>query len=329
MARVAGVSQSTVSRAFTPGLRVRPEIKQRIDKAAAELGYVPNKIARSMISGRSYAIGVVVAALDNPFYAQAIELLSNALRPLGYHIILFSADNAEGGVDKIIEELLLQRVDGIILASISTTLSLTKKIEATGIPCILFNRGQVDSNLPMITAGNFAGGKRAAQYLLETGHKRIAHIAGWHGSQTGLDRVNGFLAGMKGHEDKLVGTFDAEYNRDIAMHLTRDLFCRQDCPDGIFVGNDQMAFAVIEALRHDLGLRVPDDVSVIGFDDVPMAAWRDFDLTTFRQPVNRMINACVGIVTRMIDGYPQEALSVVIESDLIIRGSTKDRRVGF
>lgn len=325
VARAAGVSQSSVSRAFQPGVRVRPEIMAKIQKAAEELGYVPNKIARAMTSGKSYAIGVVVASLDNPFYSQAIELLSNELRPLGYHIVLFPATNAEAGVDDIIEELMVQRVDGIILASISTTLTLTEKIHKADIPCVLFNRGQADGPLPMITAGNFLGGKRAAEHLLETGHQHIAHIAGWRGSQTGLDRINGFLAGMKDHTDKLIGVVDCNFDRNKAIRLTKEMFANNDKPDGLFVGNDQMAFAVIEALRHDLQLDVPGDVSVIGFDDVPMAAWRDFDLTTFRQPINRMVDACVKSLMTMIRGDDPESLDIVIESDLIIRGSTKNR----
>ena len=325
VARAAGVSQSTVSRVFRNGASVKPALKERILEAAASLGYTPNKLASAMISGKSHAIGLVVAYLDNPFYADAVERLSAALKVHGYHIILFSAGNDEKDVDAVVQDLVEHQVDGMILLSVSTNLSLTAKINQLGIPCVLFNRGQFDGPLPIVSSGNFDGGKRAAEYFLSTGHQRIAHVSGWLGSSTGVDRMNGFGEGMKAAPDKFIGNFDCKYDRDTAIQITRDLFAKGNPPDGIFVGNDHMAFAVLEALRHDLNVKVPDDVSVIGFDDLQMSAWRDFNLTTFRQPINRMVEATVGILMALINEETPEKLKVVLESPFIERGTTKAR----
>ncbi len=325
VARAAGVSQPTVSRAFTPGARVSPELRARVEEAARKLGYRPNTLARAMIKGQSNVIGLVVAYLDNPFYSEAIELLSRTLKEFGYHIIVFTASNDENSVDLAVEDLLAHQVDGIILASVSTTLKLTQEIRNAGIPLVLFNRGQNDPAIPAVTATNYAGGRKAANFLVGLGHRRIAHISGWQGSLTGVDRMRGFLDGLADHGLEPVVCVDGRYDRATAMAATREIFAGPERPEAVFVGNDHMAFAVLEALQHDLGLRVPEDVSVVGFDDVKMAAWRVFDLTTLRQPANEMVAAVVDMMMQLINGKPLERARVEIDSALIERGTTRKR----
>ncbi|WP_349359542.1 LacI family DNA-binding transcriptional regulator [Stappia sp.] len=325
VARAAGVSQPTVSRVFTAGARVSPELRARVEAAARKLGYRPNTLARAMIKGRSNVVGLVVAYLDNPFYAEAIELLSRALKGLGYHIIIFTASNEEDSVDLAVEDLLAHQVDGIILASVSTTLRLTQEIRGAGIPLVLFNRGQDDLSIPAVTATNYAGGRKAADLLVGLGHRRIAHISGWQKSLTGVDRMRGFLDGLAGHGLEPAACVDGRYDRETAMAATREIFGGTDRPDAVFVGNDHMAFAVMEALIHDLGLRVPADVSVVGFDDVKMAAWRMFDLTTLRQPANEMVDAVVDMLIRLIEGKSLQRTRVEIDSVLVERGTTRRR----
>jgi DNA-binding LacI/PurR family transcriptional regulator len=322
VARLAGVSQSAVSRVFTPGASASKATVAKVRAAAEQLGYRPNPLARAMIAGRTRIIGLVVAYLDNQFYPMAVERLSHALQDRGYHILVFMAGNATDKVHAVVQDLIDYRVDGIITASVAMSNDLTARLVALGISVVNFNRGQDDPRLTDITSDNVAGARRATEFLIAGGHTRIAHIMGWQGASTGRDRAEGFRQAMAAAGLDPVAMVDGMYDRDTAAALARELCAGPDRPDAIFVGNDHMAFAVMDALRADLGLRVPDDISVVGYDDVPMAAWPAYALTTIRQPVNRMVAATVDALLGQIEGdaTPQK---LRIDGPLMVRRSAR------
>ena len=321
VARQAGVSQSAVSRVFTPGASASAATRSKVIKAAEELGYRPNTLARAMITGKSRVIGVVVAYLENQFYPMALEHLDHALKARDYHIMLFMAKN-DDSVGQIVEELMSYQVEGIITASVAMSNDIAKRCHDAGIPVVLFNRGQDTGNLAQVTSDNVKGGRTVANFLFAGGHRKIAHISGWLESSTGLDRMRGFVDGLAEHGITPVAVEDGRYSQKIASEITRSLCDSPDRPDAIFVGNDHMAFAVMDTLRFELGLSVPDDVSVIGYDDVPIAAWPAYDLTTIRQPINQMVNATVDVLLARIEN---DAASerIQIPGPLKIRGSAK------
>jgi DNA-binding LacI/PurR family transcriptional regulator len=321
VARAAGVSQSAVSRVFTPGASASAATVRKVREAAERLGYRPDPLARAMITGRTRIIGLVVAYLENQFYPMALERLSRALQERGYHILVFMAENSTQKVAEVVQELIDYRVDGIITASVAMSNDLTARLLALGIPVVNFNRGQDDARLTDVTSDNVAGGRKATEFLIAGGHRRIAHIMGWQGSSTGRDRAEGFRQAMAAAALDPVAMVDGMYARETAAEVTRAL-CASDRPDAIFVGNDHMAFAVMDSLRFELGLRVPEDVSVIGYDDVPMAAWPAYALTTIRQPVNRMVTATVEAILGLIDGMasPQKTR---IDGPLMVRRSAR------
>lgn len=323
VAKRAGVSQPTVSRVFKPGTGVSKDKIKRVRDAAQALGYVPNTLARSLNSGRSYTIGIVVAYMKNPFFAEVLQIMSERLSEEGYHVMVFFAMNQADEVDSVVEGLLAQQVDGIILASVSMSNTLTTRLRELNMPFVLFNRGQEDSSLPSVTSANYQGGRLAGQFLAKGGHTRIAHIAGWRKSLNGRDRQAGFIAGLAEYGLEPFRVIDAHFRRNVAVNATRDLFEGADVPDAIFVGNDHMAFGVLETLQCDLGLSVPGDVSVVGYDDVAMAAWKLIDLTTLRQPANRMVDETVKMLLSMIDDDAASPGRVEIESPLIIRGTAR------
>lgn len=322
VARHAGVSQSAVSRVFS-GASASAETALKVRKAADQLGYRPNAIARTMITGKSKIIGLVVAYLDNQFYPIALEKLSKALQDNGYHILVFMVSNGRDEIDKVVRDLLDYQVDGIITASVGMTTDLARNCLDAGIPVVMFNRAQDGGGVSSVTSANVAGGRRVADYLVAGGHQRIAHISGWEGSSTGRDRQRGFVDGLAAHGMVPIAIADGAYDRDIAAQATRDLMARADAPDAIFVGNDHMAFGVLDTLRGELGLSVPDDVSVVGYDDVPVASWLAYDLTTMRQPLNRMVEATVGTLLSKIEDAERPTQKIEIESSLIQRGSSK------
>ena len=323
VARRAGVSQSAVSRVFTPGASASPSTIEKVRKAAAELGYRPNVLARAMVSGKSRIIGLVVAYLENYFYPEALEKLSNALQAKGYHVLIFMARQTADNVDDVVDEILDYQVDGIIAASVALSSDLAQRCREAGVPIVFFNRTQGDRAFSAVTSDNRAGGRRVAEFLAAGGHRRIAHVAGWEGASTQAEREAGFreglaAAGLPLHA-RAVGNFVLDQARDAA----RALFAAPERPDAVFVANDHMAFGVMDVLRYELGLSVPGDVSVIGFDDVPPAAWPAYDLTTVRQPAERMVAETVDLLLGQIDTPGGPVRRAVIDAPLVVRSSAR------
>lgn len=323
VARVAGVSQSAVSRVFTPGASVSPKTAKKVRAAADALGYRPNVLARSLITGQSKIIGLVVAYLDNQFYPDALERLSMALQDRGYHILVFMASGTGGQVDTVIGELLDYQVDGIITASVGMSDELATRCKSAGIPVVMFNRGQDDDRLSSVTSDNFNGASEIARFLAAAGHQRIAHITGWTGSSTGRDREAGFRAGLAQAGMAPHAVLDGHYRREEASAAVLSMFEDASPPDAIFVGNDHMAFAVMDTLRGALRHRIPEDVSIVGYDDVPLADWGAYRLTTWRQPSNQMVTATVDLLLGLIDdaGRPPEKLEIA--GRLVVRDSAR------
>mgnify|MGYP000268264444 CR=1 FL=1 len=322
VAERAGVSQSAVSRVFTPGASASAKTVEKVRKAATELGYRPNMMARAMITGKSRIIGLVVAYLDNQFYPLALQLLSCALQEKGYHILVFTASNSQGAAEEVMQELLDYQVDGIITASVGMTNDLTQRCTAAGIPVVMFNRGQEGAAISSVTSANKKGGRAVAEYLLSCGHQNFGHISGWSGSSTGRDRQAGFCEALAQH-GIAPQIIDGMFDRETAAAAAQAMMESATPPDAIFVGNDHMAFAVIDTLRHEMNLSIPGDVAIVGYDDVPLAAWPAYNLTTMRQPVNRMVEATIDTLLTRIDDPSTPAQRIEIDSPLIARGTTK------
>lgn len=322
VAKRAGVSQSAVSRTFTPGASASKKTVEKVRKAAAELGYRPNVLARAMVSGKSRIIGLVVAYLENQFYPDALEKLSNELQKRGYHVLIFLAEQTAGDIDAVVEEILDYQVDGIIAASVAMSSDLSEHCRAAGVPMVLFNRSQDDPNMSAVTSDNYAGGRKIAEFLLAAGHRKIGHIAGWEGASTQRDREAGFISALADAGVALHSRAIGDFTMEKAVEATRAMFAL-DPPQGVFVANDHMALAVMDTLRFELGLKVPEDVSVVGFDDVPAASWPAYNLTTVRQPANRMVANTVEILLDQIENNTGETRRIAIDGPLILRGSAR------
>ena len=231
VARAAGVSQPTVSRVFNRSSSVDPAKAERVRAVAKELGYIPNLVARSLNSGSSFRIGIVLAHLWNGFFGEALQRMSKALNAQGYSVTVYFAGNSSDEVSDIVDDLLADRVDGIVLASISLSNELVSRVRKSGIPCVLFNRGHYDPEASMVVASNVEGGRRATQFLIDAGHTRIAHLAGWREAMNGVDRKDGFLAAMEAAGLEPVACTDCHFRRNVAMDETRRLFAQPNPPD--------------------------------------------------------------------------------------------------
>ncbi|NBB84447.1 MAG: substrate-binding domain-containing protein [Alphaproteobacteria bacterium] len=321
VARLAEVSQSAVSRTFTPGASVSPETRAKVLAAAAKLGYRPNAIARTLITRRSRIVGLVVGYLDNQFYPVVIEGLAKRLREEGYHVLLFMAE--AGRADAMLPEILQYQVDAIVMASATLSSPLARECANTGIPVLLFNRFIPGLPTSSVTSDNREGGRQVARFLADGGHRRIGFIAGAADSSTNLDREAGFLDGLAERGLACAARAVGNYSFVDAAAAARALFAGPERPDAVFVANDHMAIAVMDILRFELGLSVPGDVSVVGYDNVPQAAWRSYDLTTVEQPAKAMIEATVATLVGQIGRRPIHADSTVVPGRLVIRGSAR------
>jgi len=295
VARLAGVSQSTVSRALAENSSVAEETRIRVEEAAATLGYRPNALARSLITQRSGLIAIVIASMDNPFYWEVLGLFSQALQASGQQLLLFTIGPREN-FDSVIRKVLQYRVDGVIVMSAVLSSQAITECREAGLPVVLFNRYVDRTDLNVVVCDNIEGGRTVATLLANTGHRTFGFISGVEDTSTNRDRLEGFRQqlGLLGLPMPTVeqGDYAYESGRDAAKRL----ILQGERPDAIFCANDIMAIGALDGLRLDLGLRVPEDISVIGFDDIPMAGWSGIELTTVRQQRERMVEASLQIL---------------------------------
>lgn len=329
VARVAQVSQSAVSRTFTPGASVSEATRRKVLDAARKLGYRPNAHARSLITKRSRIIGLVLSYLENLFYPLALQRLAERLQRDGYHVLLFV--NHHPNADDLVDEILQYHVDGIVLAAATLSSNLARQCADASIPVVLFNRVMAAGSsgaVSSVRSDNVAGGAAVARFLADSGHRRIAYIAGNEESSTNLERERGFRDGLAEAGLRIWARGIGNYDFEQARRTTRQLFAAgSERPDAVFVASDHMAFAVMDVLRFELGLRVPQDVSVVGFDNVPQADWASYRLTTVEQPVGLMIEATVSLLQNYLrDDAAAPAENVVIPVELIVRESARAAR---
>jgi DNA-binding LacI/PurR family transcriptional regulator len=321
VARLAKISQSAVSRALTPGASISEKTRAKVMRAANELGYRPNALARAMISGRSGLIAMLVAYLDNQFYPIVLEKLSRTLQKEGYHVLLMMTD--PGRQDEVVQRILQYQVEGIVMASATLSSTLARQCAETGIPVVTFNRYVASSPASSVTSDNIEGGRLVANFLTRGGHRRVAFIAGLEDSSTNRDREAGFFKGLAQHGmtafDRAVGG----YSFVGAAEAARSLLTKRNRPDAIFVANDHMAFSVMDVARHEFGLRIPQDLSIVGYDDVPEAAWKAYDLTSVSQSSEAMIQATAQILLEQIGNVEVQKRAAVLPAELVVRTSAR------
>jgi len=322
VAELANVSQSAVSRVFAHHPSVSDKMRRAVLDAARTLGYRPNAIARSLITQRSRIIGVAMAYLDNQFYPEVLQSLSRALQAHGYQILLFTADET-GAADPMLEQVLSYQVDALLLASVSLSSHIAEECELAGIPVILFNRTSSTPGAASVTGDNFAGGRQIAEFLVAGGHQRFAYIAGAAESSTNRDREAGFCAGLAALGMPQPMRVPGQYDWQGAQVATRLLLGRPTRPDAIFAASDLMAIACLETARTEFGLSVPSDLSVVGFDDVGVARWPSYRLTSFAQPVEAMVSAAVTLILERLESLAAPARPIVIPGRLIVRQTTR------
>ena len=319
----AGVSRSAVSRTFTPGASVSPATRERVLKAADELGYQVNRLARSVIQRQSTLVGVVVPGMHNEF---VVQLLGPIMRNLARHSLaplLMDVRDPEQ-MESTLRYLLQYRVAGVIFTSGSPPIELAREYLRLQVPVAMINRDANLESVDVVSSDNRHGGALAARSLIAAGARRLAYVNLPSGTYSGISRGAGFseAAAMSGQpsisveflQGRLAGY---EGGAAIAAQLLDRPAERR--PEGVFCANDTLAFGFMDAARHTFGLRIPEDIAVVGFDDVPMAAAASFQLTSVRQDIEGLAAEAVDRLVERMSDPTRPARSQTLPVELVER----------
>lgn len=325
VAKEAKVSQPTVSRALGGDPRISEVTRERVVEAARRLGYFPNVAARNLTTNRTHTVGVVVGDVSNLFFAQQLNALYGELQRNGYRTVLFQegADHMETG-EEILPLLFGNALDGAIFTTGKLTSDTPRHLAEKGLPVVLLNRTIEDIAADCVTADNFGGGKLAARLLAKLGHRRIGTILGPENTSTSRDRERGFRAGLEAFgieipdELRRVGLYSIDSGNRLCLQLLEE---RQP-PTAILCGNDVIALGALNAAAA-AKVRVPEDLSVLGFDDLRSSAWETIGLSTVHQPIAQMAEAAARMLVERIErtheGPPRDE---VFSVSLVERNTT-------
>ena len=294
------MSRATVSRAFSRGQSVQEQTRERILKAAQELGYQPNALAQALTSRRSQIVGILMGQLKNPIHAVLHQTISMALQQNNF-IPISGQIGREDDVDRLIATFRQYQVGVVILTSMNISPGLVEEFHRAGFQVLLLNRIDDDSVTASVCADLTQGGSLAARLLVERGCSRIAVARGTPGHWTSAARLAGHLAGLERQGQTPLKVVDGGYTYADGARIADALMdTGEPLPDGFLCPNDLFAIGFMDRLRAARGLRIPDDMKVVGFDDIPMAEWESNRLTTIRLPVQAMAKRATDVISRIV-----------------------------
>ncbi|GAC1331936.1 MAG: LacI family DNA-binding transcriptional regulator [Chloroflexota bacterium] len=323
VARLAGVNQSTVSRALARDGKVSTDTRARVQAAARQLGYTPNAIARSLITQKTNIIGIVTADVTIPFQPYILEKFLQKLQARGRQVLVFTAA-PDQQADELLPTAFQYQVDALVVTSVTLSSQTLLHHSRGGTRVVLFNRYMEGGTISSVTGDNRAAGRVVADFFKDSGHERLAYIAGQLNSSTNRDREQGFVTrlwerGSAKPQQESAGEYTYEAGRAAALRLLDST----NPPDAIFCASDILAIGAIDAATA-IGLRVPADVSIVGVDDIPMARWDAYSLTTIRLPVDDMVDATIDLLLQEPMRLAEPA-NIRFPGSLIVRGSTRPR----
>jgi len=326
IAERAGVSAATVSRVLSPegSARVSPETSRKVFEASANLGYEPNNLPAKMRFNRSKVIGIVVSDIENPFFTTLIRACESEAHEHGYRLIVVNTDEDENKELIALKSLASERVAGVILASIGASSSLgLVSLSNVGIPVVTVDNSLPDWDVDSVVTNNRAASRAATEHLLGLGHRRIAMITGPSRGSSIHERTEGFLSALReagiGKDEFIIA--EGDLREESGYLLTKGLLTRPDRPTALFTVNNLTTMGVLRAVR-ELEVEVPDQLSIIAFDDIPLALVLEPPQSVIAQPLREIgAYAVRQLVSRLADPDAPCALTV-FDSTLTLRGST-------
>lgn len=324
VARAAGVSQSAVSRALASGGSVSSTTREKVMRAVEELGYRPNAIARSLITNRSNMVAVVVANID--YHPELTAQISRSFSERGLHVLLFTMEQ-EADADRVVDEVWQYRVDGVI-AAVELPRRHVHLLQKRRVPAVFINRYDDDPRVNTVCCDQVGGERLLVDGLIGAGHKRFGIIQGPSGSAAGARRIAGAVERLAECGIENVRFEDGDFSYQSGRRALLALLSQGVRLDAVICANDMMALGAMDAARHELGLAVPQALSIVGFDGLAQATWSSYGLVTVRQRTRDMVEAAVGMLIARVGSPALPVEKLVFPGELVDGGSarTADRR---
>lgn len=331
VAAAAGVSFGTVSRVINNDVHVKPTTRERVLAAMKELDFVANRQARSLAGGKSNLVGVLVPDLGTGYIGEIIRGIDAELVETGYDLMLFTTHRTAVKEANYVANLAQDTVDGLLLVLPRNPVDYTGTLEQRKFPFVLIDHQGTGEDCPAAGATNWQGAYNATDYLIKLGHHDIGFITGWLDLGAAVDRLEGYKTALRYHHipvrPELI--YEGTFNQLDGYSGAQRFLELENPPTAIFASNDVMAMAAMDAAREH-GLRVPEDISVLGFDDIPQASLVHPALTTVRQPLEQMGRAATQMLLEILKNPNSKPGRISLPTELIIRDSTakpKDRPV--
>jgi LacI family transcriptional regulator len=327
VARLAGVSTATVSRSLNGTGQIAPTTRLAIEAAVRQLGYQPNRIARSLVTKSTQTIALLLPEITNPFYGSLVSGIEQRTRELGYTMLLCTTEGDAGREETYLDLLRSKQVDGALVDGLVLPRERIARFIAEGFPIVCLDRDVDSPAVPLVQVDNRRGARMATEHLLGLGHTRIAHVAGAPELQLSHERTDGYRTALRAaglDPDPhlvVVGCFTEDGGYEAARKLLAD----RPVPTAVFAANDLSAVGVLEAVAES-GRRVPDDVSVIGFDDLRLAAYTTPPLTTIHQPAREIGERATSLLLDLMRGKKIRRHRHLLDPELVVRRSTAPPR---
>lgn len=323
VAKAVGVSPSTVSRALADSPLVNQKTKARILKAATRLGYERNELARALVMGTSGAVGLIVPDITNPFFSDIARGVSEIADRAGYGVILCNTDGRADRESSYIRLLRRKQVDGLIVCSATLEASFAADLAAADLPYVLVSRLSSEADVPYVITDDAAGARLAVEHLIALGHRRIGFVGGPEGVQSSRDRMASYLEVLQEHNLPEVPAWrcHADFTQSAGREAGRRILSLDEVPSAIFAANDVIALGVLE-VAEGLGLRVPESLSLIGYDNISYAALPRIQLTTIAQPAVEMGQIAADGLLAAVKAGVTPTLVRVLAPRLVVRSTT-------
>jgi DNA-binding LacI/PurR family transcriptional regulator len=317
----AGVSRSAVSRTFTEGASVSPATRARVLAVAAKLGYQPNLLARGLSTRQTKLIGLVSNNFRNPVFLQIFDLFTKGLQEKGLRPLLVNLSD-ETDPDRWVQVLRAYLVDGVVVASSELPEGFAAAFQDAGLPVVhAFGRASRQPDVNLVGIDNLAAGRLAAKTLLARGYRRIGFMGGPAGATTTQDRLEGFTAALGDSGLRPVVGFAEAYSHDAGLRQMRRMLA-SDRAEAYFCGDDVLSIGAMAAV-NEAGLRVPQDIGLIGLNDMEIAAWPTIRLTTIHQPFDAIVRASIDLMMQALDDPDRQPEALLLPCHLVERGTLR------
>lgn len=323
VAKKTGLSTATVSRALNNKYGVKQETRDKVLAVAQDAGYTPNAVARGLVKSQTQSIGLIIPDISNPFYPEIVKGVEAGADENGYNIFLCNTNYKKDKQYQYVRLLAQKRVDGIILAPGSEESTIHNDRPVGAIPVVYLCKRLTAPDKSLVVIDDERGGFLATKHLIEQGYQSIGFIGAHEDGFLNGQRFKGYQQAFEKYsmpiDERFI--FSGDFKRETGYRVIRRIIKSGDCPRALFVENDLMALGVIQGIK-EMGLGVPGDVAVVGFDDIPFAAFPEIGLTTVNQPKYKMGKIAVDMLLKKINNNTAEPKKIILEPELVVRTSS-------